>query len=140
VGRLDAATTGIILLSSDGELTHRLTHPRYGIEKTYVARLEGELSKESLERLNNGVELDDGMTAPAKAKILAQKPGETLLELIIHEGRNRQVRRMCSAVGNDVISLHRSQVGPITDRGLKSGESRQLSTAEVHELYKITNL
>src|SRR4051794_38845125 len=104
VGRLDRETTGVLLLTNDGALAHRLMHPRHGVEKTYVADVEGDPGERALDELRRGVELEDGLTAPAQARRLA--PGR--IELRIHEGRNRQVRRMCEAVGHPVRHLHRS--------------------------------
>ena len=103
VGRLDADTTGALLLTNDGPLAHRLAHPRYGVEKTYVADVEGDPADAALERLAAGVELDDGPTAPARVRRL----GPARVELVLHEGRNRQVRRMLEAVGHPVRRLHR---------------------------------
>ena len=131
VGRLDADTTGLILLTNDGELAERLTHPRYGVEKTYLARVDPPLVAErALRALRNGVELEDGITGSAGARLVA--PG--LLELTIREGRKRQVRRMCEAVGHRVVSLKRTAFGPLGLDRLPPGESRRLSGAEVKRL------
>jgi 23S rRNA pseudouridine2605 synthase len=130
VGRLDVATEGLLLLTNDGELTNRLTHPSHGVEKEYLATVEGSPSRGALRRLREGVELDDGVTAPAKASLLA--PG--VLRLVLHEGRNRQVRRMCEAVGHPVTRLVRTRIGPITDTKLQPGEWRALTPAEVAAL------
>jgi 23S rRNA pseudouridine2605 synthase len=130
VGRLDADTTGALLLTNEGELAHRLAHPRYGVEKTYVAEVEGELSDGALERLCLGVELEDGRTAPAKARRL----GRSGVELTIHEGRNRQVRRMLEAVGHPVTRLHRSAYAGLTLEGLEPGAWRELEPFEVERL------
>jgi 23S rRNA pseudouridine2605 synthase len=130
VGRLDRETEGLILLTNDGELANRLTHPRYGIEKEYLAEVQGLLSPSELRRLREGVELDDGMTAPAKAS----QPSHGVLRLTIHEGRNRQVRRMCDAVGHPVLRLVRVRIGPISDRALKPGEWRPLPADELKAL------
>jgi 23S rRNA pseudouridine2605 synthase len=127
VGRLDAATTGALLLTNDGQLAHRLAHPRYGVEKTYVAELEGAPSEAARRQLAEGVELEDGRTAPARVRRLG--PGR--IELILHEGRNRQVRRMCEAVGHPVRSLHRSEYAGLDLGGLRPGEWRELTVAEV---------
>ncbi len=135
IGRLDAQTTGLILISNDGELTYKLTHPKFGVEKKYVARVHGHIHEADVERLRKGVELDDGMTAPAKVRVLARKSNESLLEMTIHEGRNRQIRRMVSAVGHPIVSLHRSQIGPISDAKLLPGQYRELSVSEIHDLY-----
>ena len=130
VGRLDIDTEGLLLLTNDGDLTHRLTHPSFGVDKEYLAHVEGRVSKAALRRLREGVELDDGMTSPAKAS----SPGEGLIRLTIHEGRNRQVRRMCEAVGHPVLRLVRMRIGPLADRSLAPGEWRALSMDEVHAL------
>lgn len=130
VGRLDYETEGLLLLTNDGDLTHRLTHPSYGVEKEYLAEVEGTPSRGVLRLLREGVELDDGPTAPAKASL--QPPN--LLTLTIHEGRNRQVRRMCEAVGHPVRRLVRTRIGPIVDRTLKPGQWRTLTPDEVRAL------
>jgi 23S rRNA pseudouridine2605 synthase len=132
VGRLDADSTGLILLTNDGELADRLTHPRYEVEKVYRARVEPKpVGEFELRALRAGVELEDGLSAPAKVRQL--KPG--LLEVTIHEGRKRQVRRMCEAVGHRVVSLQRVAFGPLRLEGLKPGESRRLTAGEVQTLH-----
>ena len=130
VGRLDYDTEGLLLLTNDGELTNRLTHPRYGVEKEYLAEVEGIVSPGSLRRLREGVELEDGMTAPATVS----QPDRGVLRIAIHEGRNRQVRRMCEAVGHPVVRLVRVRIGPITDRRLPPGSWRALSSDELKAL------
>jgi 23S rRNA pseudouridine2605 synthase len=130
VGRLDLDTEGLLLLTNDGELGHRLTHPSYGVEKEYLAEVEGEPTRATLRRLREGIELDDGMTAPAKASLLAPN----LVKLTVHEGRNRQVRRMCDAVGHPVVRLVRTRIGPLAERRLKPGEWRTLTADEVRSL------
>ena len=130
VGRLDADTTGALLLTNDGELAHRLAHPRYEVEKVYEAEVEGEPSDEALARLEQGVELDDGPTAPSRARRL----GRSRVELAIHEGRKHQVKRMLAAVGHPVTRLHRSRYAGLTVEGLGPGESRELAGAEVEQL------
>jgi 23S rRNA pseudouridine2605 synthase len=130
VGRLDAETEGLLLLTNDGELTHRLTHPSFGVEKEYLVELAGTPSPAAVRRLRIGVELDDGITAPAKVG----QVGATALKITIHEGRNRQVRRMCAAVGHPVTRLVRTRVGPLTDRTLRPGEWRPLTLAELRGL------
>jgi 23S rRNA pseudouridine2605 synthase len=131
VGRLDADTTGLILLTNDGDLANRLMHPRHEVPRTYVAKVAGGFVKRgALERLRTGVRLEDGMTAPAKARQV--RPG--VLELTIHEGRKRQVKRMCEAVGHRVRSLERVAFGPLTLGGLAPGAHRRLSQAEVEAL------
>ena len=130
VGRLDAETEGLLLLTNDGELAHRLTHPSYGVPKEYLAWVEGEVYPNVLRKLRSGIELEDGMTAPAKASL----QGTDLLTITIHEGRNRQVRRMCDAVGHPVKRLVRVRIGPITDRALPPGRWRELTRDEVRSL------
>jgi 23S rRNA pseudouridine2605 synthase len=132
VGRLDAETTGLILLTNDGALADRLTHPRYGVEKSYRARVEPPaVADATLDRLRGGVRLEDGMTYPAKARVV--EPG--VLEVVISEGRKRQVRRMIEAVGHRVVALERVAFGPLTLGGLPQGESRLLTEAEVESLH-----
>jgi 23S rRNA pseudouridine2605 synthase len=131
VGRLDADTTGIILLTNDGELAERLTHPRHGVEKVYRARVQPRrVAPEALKALREGVELEDGRTAPARAR----QPAPGVLEITLREGRKRQVRRMVEAVGHRVIELERVAFGPLGLRGLEPGRSRRLKRAEVERL------
>ena len=134
VGRLDGDSEGLLVLTNDGELTHRLTHPSFGVEKEYLVEVEGEPAPQALTLLRRGVELDDGMTAPAQVGRL----GSSTLRITIHEGRNRQVRRMCEAVGHPVRRLVRTRIGPLSDRRLKPGEWRPLSTAEIRSLWVAT--
>ena len=130
VGRLDADTTGVLLLTNDGPLAHRLAHPRYEVEKVYEAEVEGEPSEEALRRLREGVELDDGITAPAQARRL----GAGRIELSLHEGRKHQVKRMLAAVGYPVSHLHRSRYAGLTLEGLEPGAWRELEPSEVARL------
>lgn len=135
VGRLDADTTGLILLTNDGELAERLTHPRYGVKKVYRARVQpARLSPRALEALREGVELDDGRTAPAHAR----QPAGGIVEIALREGRKRQVRRMLEAVGHRVVELERVAFGPLGLRGLEQGKSRRLTRAEVERLRRAT--
>jgi pseudouridine synthase len=134
VGRLDADTTGVLLLTNDGALAHRLAHPRYGIEKVYEATVEGIPDAGDLRRLCEGVELDDGRTAPAKARILQRGAGGATLELILHEGRKHQVKRMCEAVGHPVKRLHRSLYAGLSPGALAPGQWRELTRQEVARL------
>jgi 23S rRNA pseudouridine2605 synthase len=127
VGRLDADTTGALLLTNDGPLAHRLAHPRYGVEKTYVAEVEGDAGDEALRRLRDGIDLEDGRTAPARARRL----GRGRVELVLHEGRKHQVKRMLAALGHPVIRLHRSAYAGLTLEGLEPGECRELEPSEV---------
>jgi 23S rRNA pseudouridine2605 synthase len=130
VGRLDADTTGALLLTNDGQLAHRLAHPRYGVEKTYVADVEGDPDEDGLCRLREGLELDDGRTAPARARRL----GRGRVELVLHEGRKHQVKRMLAAVGHPVTRLHRSAYAGLTLEGLEPAEWRELEPFEVERL------
>ena len=134
VGRLDADTTGALLLTNDGELAHRLAHPRYEVDKVYVADVDGEPTDETLHRLERGVDLDDGRTAPAKVRRL----GPSRIELTLHEGRKRQVKRMLEAVGHPVRRLHRSRYAGLTLRGLAPGAWRELTATEVASLRAAT--
>ena len=134
VGRLDVDTTGALLLTNDGDLAHRLAHPKYEVEKVYEAEVEGEPSDETLRRLAQGLKLEDGMTAPAEVRRL----GPSAIELSIHEGRNRQVRRMLDAAGHPVRSLHRSRYAGLTVEGLAPGEWRALTPSEVERLAAAT--
>jgi pseudouridine synthase len=133
VGRLDRDTTGLLLLTNDGELANRLAHPRHGVEKTYVAEVEGDPPPDVLRRLAEGVELDDGPTAAARVRRL----GAGRIELVIHEGRNRQVRRMCEAVGHPVRRLHRSAYGSLELGALAEGRWRALTSEEVDALRRL---
>jgi 23S rRNA pseudouridine2605 synthase len=130
VGRLDADTTGALLLTNDGELAHRLAHPRYGVEKTYVVDVTGAPSDEALRVLGEGVELEDGRTAPARVRRLAP----SRVELTIHEGRKHQVKRMLEAVGHPVTRLHRSAYAGLTPEGLEPGQWRELEPSETARL------
>jgi 23S rRNA pseudouridine2605 synthase len=135
VGRLDADTTGLILLTNDGQLAELLTHPRYGVEKVYRARVRpARVTATALESLRRGVELEDGVTAPARVRLV--RPG--LLEIGIREGRKRQVRRMIEAVGHQVAGLERVSFGPLGLRGLEAGQSRRLTRPEVERLRRAT--
>ncbi len=133
VGRLDADTTGALLLTNDGELAHRLAHPRYEVEKVYEAEVQGEPSDEALRQLEQGVELDDGHTAPAHARRL----GPSHIELAIHEGRKHQVKRMLEAVGHPVTRLHRSLYAGLSLDGLEPGAWRELEPGEVARLQSL---
>ena len=131
VGRLDVATEGLLILTNDGDLAHHLTHPRYGVEKEYFAVVEGSPSPSAVRRLREGVELEDGITAPARVALIPPNG----LRLTIHQGRNRQVRRMCAAVGHPVIRLVRTRIGPLRDTRLSPGDWRPLTPDEVQALY-----
>ncbi|MEC7827651.1 MAG: pseudouridine synthase, partial [Actinomycetota bacterium] len=132
VGRLDADSEGLIIVTNDGDLTQRLTHPSFGVAKEYLAHVEGVPSPSALRRLREGIELEDGPTTPAEVSM----PQDGALRLVIHEGRNRQVRRMCAAIGHPVLRLVRVRIGPIMDPSLAAGEWRNLTNDEVHSLYE----
>ena len=132
MGRLDADSEGLIILTNDGDLTHRLTHPSFGVPKEYLVHVEGVPQRSVLRKLREGLQLEDGMTAPAQVSM----PEKGLLRMTIHEGRNRQVRRMCAAVGHPVIRLVRVRIGPVTDSSLAAGSWRELSSEEVRSLYQ----
>ncbi|WP_102692551.1 pseudouridine synthase [Rummeliibacillus pycnus] len=136
VGRLDYDTSGVLLLTNDGDFSNLLTHPRYNIDKTYVAKVKGFLSKENLRKLERGIMLEDGKTAPAKVKVLSsnREQGKSIIAITIHEGRNRQVRRMFEAVGCPVLKLKREQFAFLGLHGLNAGESRELTAHEVKQL------
>jgi len=130
VGRLDADTTGALLLTNDGALAHRLAHPRYGVEKVYEVEVEGEPDDDVVRRLADGVQLEDGLTAPARARRLRRNR----IELTLHEGRNRQVKRMLEALGHRVTRLHRSAYAGLTLEGLEPGAWRELEPSEIERL------
>lgn len=134
VGRLDYNSEGLLLLTNDGELAYRLTHPRYQISKTYLTRVSGQVMEKELNLLRNGVKLEDGYTQPAVVKLLKREQAETLLEITIHEGRNRQIRRMCEKIGHPVLSLKRIKFGPLVLGDLKAGEYRHLKHKEIQAL------
>jgi len=132
IGRLDFETEGLIILTNDGDLTHLITHPSFGVDKEYLVHVEGTPSRGSLRTLREGVQLEDGLTAPAKVSALQ----DGVLRVVIHEGRNRQIRRMCDAVGHRVKRLVRVRIGPIADSRLAAGDWRDLEPSEVRALYK----
>lgn len=135
VGRLDKDTTGLLLLTNDGDLTYALTHPKHHVEKTYHAWVQGVPSQRALTQLRRGILLEDGLTAPAQVRLLRSEAGRSLLEIIIHEGRKRQVRRMCEAVGHPVVALSRQRIGPLRLGDLREGEWRDLTDEERDDLY-----
>ena len=137
VGRLDVETTGIILLSNDSELANKLTHPRYGLPKTYVVGVKGQITGEQIEKLKKGIWLAEGKTGRASAKILKRGHKESLIEVTIRQGLNRQVRRMLAKVGLPVRSLKRTRIGKLTSRGLGVGKFRTLTGGEIAYLEKI---
>ncbi len=136
VGRLDLDTEGLLLLTNDGDLTQLLTHPSHGVEKEYFVEVEGKPSPAALRTLREGVELDDGRTLPARAKIMqTSAAGTTALSIVVKEGRKRMVRRMCASVGHPVVRLARTRIGPLRDAHLGPGEWRELTKDEVRALY-----
>ena len=136
VGRLDYHTEGLLLMTNDGRLSHLLQHPRHGIEKTYQAKVKGIPGNEALERLRNGIVLKGRVTAPARVKRLSSTGNNAWLEIAIREGRNRQIRRMCTKIGHPVMKLKRIRYGPLSLGCLKSGSHRRLSAKEIEHLYK----
>jgi 23S rRNA pseudouridine2605 synthase len=140
VGRLDYDTEGLLILTNDGDLAHRLTHPSRGVDKEYLVEVDGVPSRGTLRRLREGVELDDGPTAPASARLAEARGEVAAVELVIHEGRNRQVRRMLEAVGHPVRRLVRTRIGPVADRNLAPGAWRPLTRTEVRGLYEATGV
>lgn len=134
VGRLDADSEGLILLTNDGELANRVTHPRYGITKKYVAVITGNPTTVDIRRLTKGVDLDDGPARALSARILSRGQDETMVEMVMGEGRNREIRRMFEAVGHQVARLVRTAIGPLSDQTLRPGASRRLSIAEINDL------
>jgi 23S rRNA pseudouridine2605 synthase len=140
VGRLDYQTEGLLVLTNDGELAHGLTHPSRGVPKSYLAEVTGVPTREALRRLRHGVELEDGVTAPARVTVVGESGGHAAVSLTIHEGRNRQVRRMCEAVGHPVRRLVRTAIGPVSDTRLAAGAWRELTVAEVRDLYAAAGL
>ncbi len=136
VGRLDLDSGGLLILTNDGDLTQRLTHPRFGVTKTYSVRVDGHVKDADVRRLTEGVLLDDGVAKALGARAVDRRSGQTLLELTMGEGRNREVRRMCDAIGHEVLDLFRTAIGPLSDRSLRSGEHRSLTLDEVRSLYQ----
>ncbi len=134
VGRLDYDSEGLVFLTNDGDTTLVFSHPRYQVRKSYLVKVQGVVERRTLTRLCRGIRLPDGWTAPARAELVDRLPDSTLLVLEIHEGRNRQIRRMCDAVGHAVISLKRFRMGPLDLEGLGQGEYRRLGPGEVRQL------
>jgi len=139
VGRLDMDVEGALLLTNDGELAYCLTHPKHEVNKVYLVRVEGEPSREVLAQLEQGVPLDDGVTAPAKVTVVNARHGTTLLLLTLHEGKKREVKRMCAAVGHRVRDLQRVSIGGLSVTNLRPGEWRYLSPGEIDSLRKLTS-
>lgn len=137
IGRLDYDTEGLIILTNDGDLTYRITHPKHNIDKTYRAIVRGEINEHDIMSFSRGIVIDDYVTAPAKLEIVKHSKEKSIIDITIHEGRNRQVRKMCSAVGHDVIRLKRIRIGKIGLGSLKIGEWRYLSDLEINYLKEI---
>ncbi|MEW5922082.1 MAG: pseudouridine synthase [Bacillota bacterium] len=140
VGRLDLDTEGLLLLTDDGELAYRLTHPRFKVKKKYLAWVKGKPSEEKLKLLREGVQLEEGPVSPARVELLAERGGKSILHITIHEGKKRQVKRMCAAIGHPVITLKRVAFAFLTLQGLKPGEYRRLTTEEVKKLLHYAGL
>jgi 23S rRNA pseudouridine2605 synthase len=140
VGRLDSDSTGLLLLTNDGDLTFRLTHPRFGVDKEYRAVVRGRPGEAAIRKLREGVELEDGVTAPAKVDYLSTNEGNATLRITVHEGRKRQIRLMAAAVGHPVIELKRTRFGPVELGTLEEGKWRYLAAHEVHALRKAVRL
>lgn len=140
VGRLDKDTTGLLLLTNDGTLTNLLTHPKYHVDKVYRLEINGTVNQAQMRALRNGVLLDDGITAPAQVTVLKTNNTASFLEMTIHEGRNRQIRRMCETVGIDLTALQRVSFGPLRVAGLAEGKYRRLSEKELSELKKAAKI
>ncbi len=138
VGRLDMYTSGALILTNDGEFVYQLTHPKHEITKTYNATVAGKVTKEEVEMLRNGVQIEDYVTRPAKVRILKIEEEKNIsrLEITIHEGKNRQIRKMCEAIGKKVIALHRSKIGDLQVKDLKLGTWRYLKKLEIQKLIK----
>lgn len=140
VGRLDFDTEGLLLLTNDGELMNGLLHPKFQINKTYLAKITGVVTEDKLNKLREGIQLDDGMTAPAIVRLIGKSSTEAKIEITIHEGRNRQVRRMFSAIGCEIKKLKRIRFANLTIHNLEIGKYRKLSEVEIEKLYKMTGL
>ncbi|HPS56245.1 MAG TPA: pseudouridine synthase [Sedimentisphaerales bacterium] len=139
VGRLDMDTSGLIILTNDSELTNKLTHPRYELSKTYVAHVDGEITGEEVEKLKKGIWLAEGKTNNAAIKVLKRNYKESLVQITIRQGINRQIRRMLARIGLNVKSLKRLKIGKLTDKGIGIGQYRKLTTAEIKYLEKATS-
>jgi 23S rRNA pseudouridine2605 synthase len=140
VGRLDYDTEGLLLMTNDGELANRLTHPKYEADKCYLATVKGHPSEEQLDRLRRGIRLEDGWTAPAQVRRVKDRRNTTVLEIVIHEGRNRQVRRMCEAIGHPVVHLIRTRIAFLTLGSMKPGTYRELKPRELERLKRLLDL
>lgn len=140
VGRLDKDSQGLILLTNDGELTHRLTHPKYHIDKTYKVLVTGDLTEAKIEKLQTGIHLEEGKTAPAQVEVIESDKTGAWLQFVIHEGKHRQIRRMCEVVGLHVVDLIRTHVGPISLGKIGLGKSRKATTKEIATLKSLVGL
>ncbi len=140
VGRLDRDTTGLLIMTNDGELAFRLTHPKFGVKKRYRARVSGAVTDEEVKYLEGGVNLEDGVTAPCKIKIEKKDTRETTLHVVLHEGKKRQIRRIFQKIGHKVLTLERTDYGPLSLSGMRFGEKRALTRAEVSALFKTAGL
>ena len=140
IGRLDKDSEGLLLLTNDGELAYRLTHPRYEVPKIYIVCVEGRISPEEIDKLEKGVHIDGGRTAPAKVKVLESRPQSSVLQIEIHEGRKREVRQMCESVGHEVVRLTRVSFAGLRLENLLNGQWRFLKKEEVHRLKQLAGL
>jgi pseudouridine synthase len=140
VGRLDYDSEGLVFLTNDGKLAYRVMHPKFELPKTYMVRVQGKISMDAVYRLRTGVILEDGLTAPAQVELVKSDQETSVLKITITEGRNRQIRRMCSSVGYNVLRLTRIAMGPLSIAGLSAGKYRFLRPKEVQELYKAVRL
>lgn len=134
IGRLDYDTEGLLLLTNDGDLTYKITHPKHNIEKTYRALLRGKAGEDAIQKFKDGIPIENYITSPAKLEIIRYAKGNSIVDITIHEGKNRQVRKMCDAIGHEVIKLRRIQIGKIGLGSLKIGEWRYLSDSEIKYL------
>ncbi len=140
VGRLDLESRGLLLITNNGFIAHRLTHPRFEVDKTYVARVKGTVAPGVLKQLREGVDLEEGRTSPARVKVVGREGDSTVLEMVIHQGWKRQIRRMCAAVGLQVTDLMRTRLGPLSIERLPEGKWREMSPSEVEALFKALGL
>jgi 23S rRNA pseudouridine2605 synthase len=140
VGRLDTDTEGLILLTNDGQFAQRVAHPSYELEKTYVAEVRGVVRRPTLARLTGGVTLEDGLVAVHRTKVLSTHQDRSIVELVIHEGRNRIVRRLLDQVGHPVVRLTRTEIGPVQQRELRTGQLRELTREELGALLDLAEL
>jgi 23S rRNA pseudouridine2605 synthase len=140
VGRLDRDTTGLLLMTNDGELAFRLTHPKFGVKKRYIARVRGSVADEKVKRLEAGIELEEGMTAPCQIKIEKRDKKQTVLAVVLHEGKKRQIRRIFQKIGHGVLELERLNFGPLSLSDMKIGDKRKLTPEEIASLFEATDL